>query len=180
MTRMGCGICRCASIIGYNRPDLQRDYDEIRKDLISSSVSTWLQQTWFTKGLWRRDRAISVGIRPVTTDLIYKGIMTAAFFAMIMFSFRKCYNRPDLQRDYDSPFYPIIIIPFIYLLQQTWFTKGLWPINTLPRISTCLYPVTTDLIYKGIMTKTRTFRMSFLFSEVTTDLIYKGTSTSAP
>ncbi len=113
-------------ISGYNRPDLQRDYDRAA-----------------ARRVFRGDTAA------VTTDLIYKGIMTTAKpVKMVHDSIR--YNRPDLQRDYDP--------------------------RSLAVITVCCRFVTTDLIYKGIMTCHRVRRLP-RYNSVTTDLIYKGIMT---
>ena len=68
----------------------------------------------------------------VTTDLIYKGIMTGLLQTQPVL-FRVRYNRPDLQRDYD-------------------YRAGKPARAAAPR-------VTTDLIYKGIMTNSFTLHI---------------------
>ena len=54
----------------------------------------------------------------VTTDLIYKGIMTKEFAACIIKT-PYGYNRPDLQRDYDQFHFLLSIYSFSFPLQQT-------------------------------------------------------------
>ena len=63
--------------MGYNRPDLQRDYD------LNSFISSLFNFIPF-----------------VTTDLIYKGIMTRFLPVFTVGAHHISYNRPDLQRDF--------------------------------------------------------------------------------
>ena len=163
--------------VGYNRPDLQRDYDR------------------------RHAAAQQAGCRVVTTDLIYKGIMTRAGGQPLQSVIWHSYNRPDLQRDYDFPTLASRRSRIAASLQQTWFTKGLWRVDErrdfvqdgdrynrpdlqrdydiVPRhVKLYVSPgVTTDLIYKGIMTSCSVFHIWRTCIHVTTDLIYKGIMT---
>ena len=81
--------------MGYNRPDLQRDYDATYYTVLYSHAFC------------------------VTTDLIYKGIMTLFFPLLYSNNQFISYNRPDLQRDYD--FLPSLshFIHPLQMLQQT-------------------------------------------------------------
>ena len=78
--------------------------------------------------------------------------MTLGFFFTVSQTIPKSYNRPDLQRDYDNSLAS---------------SHNMIPLDS----------VTTDLIYKGIMTlKVGTRNVKFNIP-VTTDLIYKGIMT---
>ena len=175
----------CLHAERYNRPDLQRDYDGIVYPFIIILQVSGLQQTWFTKGLWPASNSSIWHVRyaVVTTDLIYKGIMTGKGYCSISPSDSqnsKSYNRPDLQRDYDSISYLFHKYFSQPKLQQTWFTKGLWPHRPAP-IRSLHNPVLQQTWFtKGLWQTPFSHEPSAWLREVTTDLIYKGTSTSAP
>ncbi len=112
----------------------------------------------------------------VTTDLIYKGIMTQSHPLLSYLFHKNRYNRPDLQRDYDVRLIDLLVNIIILRYNRPDLQRD-YDHDCISYIVIVLSVVTTDLIYKGIMTPLITGYNSFFCENVTTDLIYKGIMT---